>query len=77
MITSLQVCKEYLPHRLKALQDEYEKESLASSSRDVEALLQQARQWEEDQEHERAIDCYLKVDRTNTESVQVRFYYIN
>ena len=63
---ALRVCKEYLPHKLRALQDEYERESLAASSRDVDALLQQARQWEEGGEHDRAVDCYLKVDAANT-----------
>ena len=63
---ALRVCKEYLPHKLSALQDEYEKESLAESSRDVDALLVQARQWEEAGEYDRAVDCYLKVDRTNS-----------
>jgi intraflagellar transport protein 172 len=63
---ALRVCKEYLPHKLKALQDEYDRESLAESSRDVDALMAQAQQWEETGEYERAVDCYLKVDRTNT-----------
>lgn len=63
---ALRVCKEYLPHKLKALQDEYESEALAESSRDSDALLTQGRQWEESGEYARAVDCYLKVDRTNT-----------
>ena len=62
---ALRVCKEYLPHKLPALQDEYDRESLADSS-SVDALLAQGRQWEETGEYERAVDCYLKVNRTNT-----------
>ena len=44
---ALRVCKEYLPHKLPALQDEYDRVSLANSSSNVDALLAQARQWEE------------------------------
>jgi intraflagellar transport protein 172 len=66
---ALRVCKEYLPHKLNALQDEYERESMAAEgARGVEAIMSQARQWEESGEHGRAVDCYLKVDRTNTNS---------
>ena len=63
---ALRVCKEYLPHKLKALQDEFDEQSLAESSRDVNVLLDQAQQWVEAGEYERAVDCYLKVDRSNT-----------
>jgi intraflagellar transport protein 172 len=62
----LRVCKEYLPHKLKALQDEFDQQSLAESGRDVNVLLDQAQQWVETGEYERAVDCYLKVDRSNT-----------
>ena len=87
---ALRVCKEYLPHKLSALQDEYERESMAADgARGVEGLLSQvsqcgvwlccsatfistyfiriqARQWEESGEYGRAVDSYLKVDRTVT-----------
>ena len=62
---ALRVCKEYLPHKLQALQDEYEQETMVESSRNVDALLAQARQWEEGGEYDRAVECYLKVDATN------------
>lgn len=68
---ALRVCKEYLPSKLKALQDEYERESLAASSRDVDALIKQGKQWEEQGEYERAVDCYLKVDRSNTRDMDL------
>ena len=43
---ALRVCKEYLPHKLSALQDEYERESLAADgARGVEGLLSQVSQW--------------------------------
>ena len=39
---ALRVCKEYLPHKLSALQDEYERESMAADgARGVEGLLSQ------------------------------------
>ena len=42
---ALRVCKEYLPHKLSALQDEYERESLAADgARGVEGLLSQVSQ---------------------------------
>ena len=63
---ALRVCKEYLPHKLQALQDEYEQETMSESSRDGNALIAQARQWEESGEYERAVECYLKVDSSNS-----------
>ena len=68
---ALRVCKEYLPNKLKALQDEYDRESLAESGRDVSVILSKARQWEETGEYQRAVDCYLKVDKTITNDTSV------
>ena len=39
---------------------------MVESSRDVEALLAQAKRWEESGEYERAVESYLKVDRNNS-----------
>ncbi|XP_063612068.1 intraflagellar transport protein 172 homolog [Penaeus indicus] len=58
---ALRVCKEYLPHKLSALQDEYDRTVLSRGSQDVETLLNQAQQWEEAGEYNRAVDCYTKV----------------
>ncbi|KAK8378095.1 hypothetical protein O3P69_018808 [Scylla paramamosain] len=58
---ALRVCKEYLPHKLSALQDEYDRTVLSKGSQDAQGLLRQARQWEESGEYGRAVDCYLKV----------------
>jgi len=70
---ALRVCREYLPHRLKDLQDEYDREAAAAGGRsgDVSALLSRARQWEQGGEHERAVECYLKVDSSNTNDLGV------
>lgn len=55
------MCKEYLPHKLKALQDEYDRAVLSKGSQDAQGLLRQAKQWEEAGEYSRAVDCYMKV----------------
>ena len=58
---ALRLCKEYLPHRLQQLQDEYDREMASKGGRDGNSLLSQARDWEESGDYQRAIDCYLKV----------------
>ena len=40
---ALRVCKEYIPHKLSALQDEYEREMMDKSTRGAETLIQQVR----------------------------------
>ncbi|XP_076029417.1 intraflagellar transport protein Oseg2 isoform X2 [Oratosquilla oratoria] len=63
---ALRVCKEYLPHKLSALQDEYDRTVLSRGSQDAHALISQARQWEESGEYSRAVDCYTKVTKNMT-----------
>ncbi|CAG0924379.1 unnamed protein product, partial [Notodromas monacha] len=58
---ALRLCKEYLPHRLQQLQDEYDREVMTQPGRDGNSLLIQARDWEESGDYPRAIECYLKV----------------
>ncbi|BFY99323.1 hypothetical protein BsWGS_02362 [Bradybaena similaris] len=58
---ALRVCKEYLPHKLQLLQDEYDREAVNKSGRGAEAIVRQAREWETSGEHQRAVECYLKV----------------
>lgn len=55
------MCKEYLPHKLSALQDEYDRTVLSRGSHDAQTLMNQARQWEESGEYSRAVECYMKV----------------
>ncbi|XP_060947369.1 intraflagellar transport protein 172 homolog [Limanda limanda] len=65
---AMRICKEYLPFKLSALQEEYERESSKKGVRGVDSLLEQAREWEQSGEHSRAVECYLKVkDDSNTE----------
>ncbi|KAM3602576.1 uncharacterized protein V6R79_006682 [Siganus canaliculatus] len=63
---AMRICKEYLPNKLSALQEEFEKETSKKGIRGVEGLLEQAREWEQTGEHSRAVECYLKVkDESN------------
>ena len=68
---ALRVCKEYLPNRLAALQDEYERTNMSSGSGGSEGLLSQGRKWEESGEYQRALECYLKIDSTSTRDINV------
>ncbi|XP_025050082.1 intraflagellar transport protein 172 homolog [Alligator sinensis] len=58
---ALRICKEYVPGRLEALQEEYDREAAKKGSRGLEGMLEQAREWEQAGEYGRAVDCYLKV----------------
>uniref|UniRef100_A0A8C8SPN1 Intraflagellar transport protein 172 homolog n=1 Tax=Pelusios castaneus TaxID=367368 RepID=A0A8C8SPN1_9SAUR len=62
---ALRTCKEYVPSRLEALQEEYDREATQKGTRGVEGMLEQARQWEQAGEYARAVDCYLKVQDPN------------
>ncbi|XP_071532014.1 intraflagellar transport protein 172 homolog [Panulirus ornatus] len=68
---ALRVCKEYLPHKLNALQDEYDRTVLSRGSQDAHTLMNQARQWEESGEYARAVDCYMKVTLSMTSDVML------
>ncbi|XP_069028434.1 intraflagellar transport protein 172 homolog [Embiotoca jacksoni] len=58
---AMRICKEYLPNKLSALQEEFEKETSKKGTRGVEGLLEQAREWEQAAEYSRAVESYLKV----------------
>lgn len=66
---ALRVCKEYVPHKLTALQDQYDQQVMEQSTRGMETLSKQAKQWEASGEYERAVECYLKFDQTITSDV--------
>ncbi|XP_033644927.1 intraflagellar transport protein 172 homolog [Asterias rubens] len=70
---ALRVCKEYVPHKLQQLQDEYDREVLNKGSSGADALVGQAKEWEASGEYSRAVDCYLKVttQQTNDDKVLV------
>ncbi|KAK4299690.1 hypothetical protein Pmani_028048 [Petrolisthes manimaculis] len=68
---ALRVCKEYLPHKLSALQDEYDRTVLSRGSHDAQTLMNQARQWEESGEYSRAVECYIKVTPNMTSDASV------
>ncbi|KAH9500287.1 hypothetical protein Btru_073626 [Bulinus truncatus] len=58
---ALRICKEYLPNKLQQLQDEYDREAVTRSGKGAEAIVRQAREWEASGEHQRAVECYLRV----------------
>lgn len=62
---ALRVCKEYLPHKLPQLQDEYDREMTSSKKggggSGAEGIVGQAREWEASGEYARAVECYMKV----------------
>ncbi|XP_030627149.1 intraflagellar transport protein 172 homolog [Chanos chanos] len=68
---AMRICKEYVPNKLGALQEEYEKEAAKKGNRGAEALLEQAKEWEQSGEHSRAVECYLKVkEAANTAQLE-------
>ncbi|PIK55820.1 putative intraflagellar transport protein [Apostichopus japonicus] len=68
---ALRVCKEYIPHKLQSLQDEYDREVLDKGTKGVETLISQAKEWEASGEYSRAVDCYLKVTQRQTSDTRV------
>ncbi|KAJ8355794.1 hypothetical protein SKAU_G00185880 [Synaphobranchus kaupii] len=62
---AIRICKEYVPGKLGALQDEYEKEASKNGTRGTEGVVEQAREWEQSGEYARAVECYLKVKDTS------------
>lgn len=68
---ALRLCNQYLPNKLQALQDEHERAMISKSSRGIETLLRQAREWENSKDYAHAVDCYLKVTQTVTSDTSV------
>ena len=68
---ALRVCKEYIPHKLKSLQEEYEREVGHTSNNSSDGLLAQGRQWEENGDYDKAVECYLKIDQHSTRDVNI------
>ncbi|XP_077991845.1 intraflagellar transport protein 172 homolog [Glandiceps talaboti] len=68
---ALRVCKEYIPHKLQQLQDEYDREVLSRGTRGADALINQAKEWQSSGEYGRAVECYLKVTSKQTSDANV------
>ena len=69
---ALRVCKEYIPHKLKSLQEEYEREvGGGAAAKSSDGLLAQGRQWEQSGDYVRAVECYLKIDKAATRDIAV------
>ncbi|XP_071962115.1 intraflagellar transport protein 172 homolog [Antedon mediterranea] len=67
----LRVCKEYVPHMLQQLQEEFDSEALNPELGGVEILISQAREWEGAGEYARAVDCYCKVTPKHTNDTKL------
>ncbi|XP_028296342.1 intraflagellar transport protein 172 homolog isoform X2 [Gouania willdenowi] len=59
---AMRMCKEYVPTKLSALQEEYEQESSKKGPQGVQGVLEQAQEWEQSHEYGRAVESYLKVE---------------
>ncbi|CAI4221536.1 unnamed protein product [Auanema sp. JU1783] len=68
---ALRIAKEYLPHQLPHLQEEYDKAELRSGARGIDSYLAQAKEWEQQSEWSRAVQSYLRVspDATSNEEI--------
>ncbi|XP_037068847.1 intraflagellar transport protein 172 homolog [Pollicipes pollicipes] len=69
---ALRVCREYAPHKLDELQEEYDKNVMkqtgtSTASGDVKLLLEQAAKWEQTDDVAKAIDCYMKINPSMTQ----------
>ncbi|XP_043216719.1 intraflagellar transport protein 172 homolog isoform X2 [Amphibalanus amphitrite] len=69
---ALRVCREYAPHKLDELQEEYDKNVMkqtgtSTASGDVRMLLEQAAKWEQTDDVAKAIDCYMKINPSMTQ----------
>ena len=68
---ALRVCKEYIPNKLQALQDEYEHDAHKTATKGIDTLVNQAREWESSGDYQRAVDTYVKVNENVTNDVSV------
>ncbi|KAK6046896.1 hypothetical protein COOONC_15599 [Cooperia oncophora] len=64
---ALRIAKEYLPHQLLQLQEEFEQVELLGGSRGISSLLAQGRAFEEQREWAKAVQAYLKINRSTTD----------
>ncbi|KAK5981847.1 Intraflagellar transport protein osm-1 [Trichostrongylus colubriformis] len=64
---ALRIAKEYLPHQLLQLQEEFEQAELLGGGRGVSSLLAQGRAFEEQRDWAKAVQAYLKVNRSTTD----------
>jgi len=67
---ALRIAKEYAPHKLDQLQNEYDREA-NRDDRGLDALLSQAKDWESRAEYGRAIDVYLKLNKEMTQNYDI------
>ncbi|XP_070378558.1 intraflagellar transport protein 172 homolog [Dermacentor albipictus] len=68
---ALRICREYTPSKIMELQEEYDNHMDTKGSRDVDALLEQAQEWERNGQHDRAVDCYMRMTPENVKNVDM------
>ncbi|XP_052833703.1 intraflagellar transport protein 172 homolog [Octopus bimaculoides] len=68
---ALRLCQQYLPNKLGAVQEEFEQAQMSKSSRGIETIIRQGREWESNKEFSRAVECYLKVSELVTSDVNI------
>lgn len=68
---ALRIAKEYVPEALEQVQIEYEDAQLKSGAKGAQSFIAQAKEWERQNEYRRAVECYLKVDESNTNDAKL------
>ncbi|PIO75435.1 hypothetical protein TELCIR_02508 [Teladorsagia circumcincta] len=72
---ALRIAKEYLPHQLLQLQEEFEQVELLGGGRGVSSLLAQGRAFEEQREWTKAVQAYLKMVLKVVEALEANKCY--
>lgn len=68
---ALRIAKEYVPDMLAEVEQEYEDVQLRSGARGAQSFLVRAQEFELDEEYEKAIENYLKVDAPLTDDTKL------
>eukprot|EP01135_Chromosphaera_perkinsii_P005322 Nk52_evm3s343 gene=Nk52_evmTU3s343 len=66
---AIRVTKEYLPHKMAQIQEEYENHMQKKPGAAKKDLTSQAKMWETQGEHSRAIDLYIKLSTADTDDL--------
>lgn len=60
--------KKFLTYFIK---NEYDEAELQSGAKGAQSFIAQAAEWEKQNEYERAVNCYLKVDANSTNNTKL------
>lgn len=61
-LEAMRIAKDYLPDQLEQCRTEYDEYQLRSGAKGAESLIAQAKEWERQNEHHRAVDCWMQVE---------------